>query len=386
MTEQKPKHAHGWLCQVLALCQRLLDSLFTPGGDWVSRLVAVLFIAGLLVYGIRLWGVFFSWGNISFDFLDWAEVAGPRYALLRDAAEKGVLPLHAGDTTALRGVTDRYFAIADTPFSPQYLLLPLMETGRYIFLDTLLFYGLGFVGLLLIYRKYHLAPFSFLFMALLLNFNGYIIAHFAAGHTNWTATFLLPYFVLLVLHLVEQQRVGWRWVLGLSLLELVILLQGGFHLFLFSLIFLAVLALFNPRLMRPVGLGGLFTLLVCLPRLLPPALALSGVIQQYLGGFASINDLLSALVVLQDPYRAVHPLTDTFPLNAWETDFYIGLLGLALILGFGVLLPLLRERSKRSLQVQILIPCAVLAALSIGQVYARVVSIIRIPPFTGERV
>ncbi len=386
MDEQKPGRLRGGWNRGTRLAERALGAFFTPGQDWFSRLIAVLFFAGLFVYGIRLWGVFFSWGNISFDFLDWAEVTGPRYALLRDAAINGQLPLHAANLTALRGVTDRYFSIADTPFSPQYLLLPLMETGRYIFLDTLLWYSIGFIGLLLIYRKYRLSPVPFLFLFLLFFFNGNMTSHLAVGHSIFAGQFLLPYFVLLVLSLVERQEAGWKWYLGLAGLMLVMLLQGAFHQFLWCLIFLAVIALFNWRLIKPVLLGGLFTILVCLPRLLPPSLALAGITQEYKGGFSSLTDMVQGLISLQDPFRAVRQATDTFPLNAWEIDFYIGLLGFAFLIVFGVLLPLLRDRSKKSLQVQILVPCLVLAALSIGQVYARMVSFLRVPPFTGERV
>ena len=375
----------GWDSFLRSL-EGILRRLFLPGSDLLSKALTILFLLGLLAYGVRLWGVFFSWGNISFDFLDWAEVAGPRYALLRDAATRGILPLHAANTTALRGVTDRYFSIADTPFSPQYLLLPLMETGQYIFLDTLLFYGIGFLGLVLIYRKYRLSPFTFLLLFLLFNFNGNLTSHLAVGHTNWTGTFLIPYFILLVMHLVEKQQAGWRWILAFSLLMLVILLQGDFHLFVWCLIFAGVLALFNWRLIKPVLLGGVFAALLALWRLLPPSLALEGITQEYKGGFPSVTDLVSGLITLQDPYSAIHPLTDTFPLNAWETDFYIGLLGLALLLIFGVALPLMKDHSKKSTQVQILVPSLILAALSVGQVYARVISYLRVPPLTGERV
>lgn len=386
MVENTPGKDGAWWSRGLRFFERLLGLLFQPPAGRLGRLVSLLVFAGLALYGVRLWGVFFSWGNISFDFLDWAEVAGPRYALLKDAATKGLLPLHAGNITALRGVTDRYFSIADTPFSPQYLLLAKMEMGRYIFLDTMLFYGLGCIGLALIAWKYRLSPFAFTLLFLLFNFNGYLTSHFAVGHANWTATFLLPYFILLALHLVEKQSAGWRWVLGLSLLELVVLLQGGFHQFLWCLIFLTVLALFNWRLVRPVVLGGVFTILLSLGRLLPPALALAGVQNEYLGGFPSVTDLIDGLIVLRDPGRAIHALTDTFPLNAWETDFYIGLLGLALLLVFGVLVPLARDRSKSAVHVQMLIPSLVLAVFSIGEMYAKVTAVLHVPPLTGERV
>lgn len=386
MEQQQLNSARVWFERGLRLIEHLLNIFFTYPQNWLARLFSGLWIVGLMLFGISLWGTFFSWGNISFDFLDWGEVTGPRYALLRDAVEKGVVPLHAANTTALRGVTDRYFSIADTPISPQYLLLPFLETGQYLFYDTLLWYMVGFLGLVFFFHKYRLSPASFTIVFLLLNFNGNITGHLAVGHSIWTGQFLLPFFILLTFELVEKEHVSWKWILSLSLVLLAILLQGFFHLWLWCLMFLGLLALFNWRLIRPVVLGGLFSGLVSLPRLLPPSLALSGITQEYLGGFPSLTDLISSLVILQDPINAMHPLTDTFPLNPWETDYYIGLLGFGVVIGLGVLLPLWRDRSKRSLQVQILVVCLIFTAFSVGEVFAQVVRVFTFPPLTGERV
>ena len=92
------------------------------------------------------------------------------------------------------------------------------------------------------------------------------------------------------------------------------------------------------------------------------------------------------MVTLRDPHRAVQAITDTYPLNAWETDYYIGLLGLALLLVFGILFPLRHDRSRRSVQVQILVACLIFTAFSTGDVFAQVIRVFTIPPFTGERV
>lgn len=386
MAEQKRLPFNNLWNRLLRFGEASLNFIFYPAQSKVALVFLIAFLLLMFVWGVRRWGVFYSWGNISFDFLDWAEVTGPRYALLRDAAEKGVLPLHAGNLTALRGVTDRYFSIADTPFSPQYLLLPFMETGQYLFFDTLLLFTIGFIGLLIFFRKYRLSLFTFSLLFLLFNFNGNVISHLAVGHSIWTAHFLLPFFVLLVLHLVERENAGWKWVLGMVLLLLAILLQGYFHLWFWCLMFLAMLPLMNWRLWKPVFFAGLFSGLVGLPRLLPPSLALSGITQEYLGGFASATDLIDGLIALRDPYRALQPITDTFRLNYWEVDFYIGLMGFLLLLVFGVVVPLLRNRARNSVQVQLLVPSAVLVFFSIGDVFARVISILRVPPFTGERV
>jgi hypothetical protein len=370
----------------MRLVESALNALFYPPFDRFSNIVSTAWLAGLIIGGIVLWGVFFSWGNIALDFHDWAEVTGPRYALLKDAVEKGVLPLHAGNTTALRGVTDRYFAIPDTPFSPQYLLLRFLAPGQYIFFDTLLFYLIGTVGLLLIYRKYRLSPFVFTILFLLFHFNGNIVNHLAVGHSIWVGHFLLPYFVLMVFHLVEQQGAGWKWVLAMSLLFVVIMMQGYFHLYVWSLIFLVVLALFNWRLIKPVFIAGLFGVLTALPRLLPPSLTLEGISQEYLGGFASATEVIISLTLLHDPDRAFIIPSKIFPLGWWELNYFVGLLGFAVLVVFGVILPLKHSRLKDSITVQILVPSLILAILSIGRVYWYLLKLFPIPPFTGERV
>lgn len=366
--------------------ERLLDAIFYPGTDRFSRVVGWAWLAGLLLFGVYLWGIFYSWGNISMDFLDWAEVTGPRYALLKDAITRGELPLHAGNLTALRGVTDRYFAIPDTPFSPEIIALRYLGIGQYLFLDTLLWYGVGFVGLMLLGRKYRLSPLVFALLFLLFNFNGIPTGHLAVGHSIYTAYFLLPYFVLLVMELLENEQVGWKWVLGFAVLQLAILLQGLFHLYVWCLMFLGLLALFNLRLLRPVVWAGVFSVLVGLPRLLPPALIVQKITHEYLGGPATVTDLFASLVVLRDPDRAIVLPSQVYPLRWWEQDYFIGLLGLALVIGFGVLAPLWRDRSRKSVHVQLLVACLVFAILTIGQVFGAIIELVPVPPITGERV
>ena len=236
-------------------------------------------------------------------------------------------------------------------------------------------------------RKYRLSPAVFLVLFLLFNFNGNITAHLAVGHTIWTGHFLIPYFILLVLSLLENQGrwagVG-SWVSAWSSWR--ILLQGYFHLYVWCLMFLGLLALFNWRLIKPVLLGGAFSVLVGLPRLLPPALALSGITQEYLGGFCVSNRPGGWADYLRDPQHTIRLITDTFPLNSWEIDYYIGLLGLAFLVVFGILVPLRRDRSKGSLQVQLLVASLVFTAFSIGDVFSQVVRVFTVPPLTGERV
>jgi multisubunit Na+/H+ antiporter MnhC subunit len=369
------------------LIEDLLARIFQPQDNRLSQAVTWLGLAVLFLYGVRAWGVFFSWGDFSLDFADWAEVFGPRFAMLQDAAKNMQLPLHGADMTAMRGVTDRYLAIADTPVSPQYLLLRFLDLSSFMFWNTLLLYAAGFVGLLLIYRKYRLSLWSFSLLFFLFFFNGHITGHLGVGHMNWLGYFLQPFFIYLLFGLVERQQVSWKWILGMALTLLAILLQGHLHLFVWCLIFLVLLALFNPRLLKPVALAGFFSVLVSLPRLLPPVLVLNDITQEPLGGFATWTDLLGSLVVLRDPDRAFAIIPSyIFPLKWWEQDHFISIFGAALLLVFGILLPLRADRRKQGLPLQLLIPSLILAAFSVGRLFNELTDLLPVPPFTGERV
>ena len=119
--------------------------------------------------------------------------------------------------------TDPYLACPDTLLSPQALLLLFLEPGPFMLANVLFMYTLGWVGMLLIRRRYHLALVPFTALLLLFNFNGHITAHLAVGHSEWVGYFILPFFVLLVLILVDPEgdsataKVGWGWTLSMAL-------------------------------------------------------------------------------------------------------------------------------------------------------------------------
>ena len=131
----------------------------------------------LFVLGLFLWGQFFNWGDIPYDFHDWAEVNAPRMAFIGDAVRNGKLPLHMPDSSALRGVTDRFMVIPDVILSPQVVLLAFMSVGTFVLIDVWLLYSIGFLALLWFRRKYSLSITVFSVIFLLFNFNGHILSH-----------------------------------------------------------------------------------------------------------------------------------------------------------------------------------------------------------------
>jgi len=360
------------------------DGLFEASPRRHGRYASYAWYLGLLVLGAALWGYLLNWGEISFGLHDWAEGTGHRLAFLQNAVRSGMLPLHMPDGSALRNLTDRFVAIPDTLLSPQVLLLGFMELGPFVLANTLLLYACGFVGLLALGRRLRLSAFAFGAIFLLFNFNGHITDHIVVGHMHWAGYFLLPFFVLLVLDALDG-RVGWRWTLKLSLVLFFIFLQGAFHLFVMSLIFLGLCALASRRLVRPAISGIGFSLLLSLGRILPPALESGKFDSGFLSGFETVGQLLEAFTRLRIPIpEQVFSRSPLSPLGWWEIDHYVGVLGLAFLLGYGLLYAWLRSPADNRLR-GLAFPMAAMTLLSIGRIY-KVINLLGIPLLSSQRV
>jgi hypothetical protein len=366
-----------------------LDAFFHPTSTPTGRALTIAWQAGLFLAGLLLWTFFLNRGNLTFNYADWAEVNGPRLAIVQDAARQNILPLHTDNTTGLRGATDRYLGIADTPFSPQFYLLRFLSLGQFTLLNTLLLYSLGYLGLLLLGRKYRLSLFVFTLLFLIFNFNGHVVSHMAVGHINFAGHFLLPFLALVLLEVLEKPW-SWRWVLKTALVLLTIFLQGDFHLYVWALIFMALLALVQPRrCFKPILIAGVATVAVCLVRILPPISVLAQMDTDFKNGFASLWDMLRALAVLRGPQESFQDLTILNTLGVWEMDTYVGVLGALFVGWFGVLLPLRKRKGLNQFQDAdegLLVPALLLALLSFGTLYKFVVTLLPVPIFSGERV
>ncbi len=351
-------------------------------GRWINLAgLAVLYLGGAL-----LWVYFFNNGQVPFDRHDWTQT-GAYYSFMRNALRSGQLPLHMGSTLV---TTDRYLARPDTLLSPQALLLIFLEPGPFMVANVLFMYTVSWIGLLLIRRRYHLALAPFAALFLLFNFNGHITAHLAVGHSEWVGYFILPFFALLVLKLVEGDgtgtapKAGWGWILSMALVLFGLMLQGAFHFFLWCLIFLGGLGLFHPRYAKAVIMAGLAGGLLSLVRILPPALEYlkGGVL--FNSGYPTLTDLLTALTLIRAPLEVASLPNQS--LGWWEMDIYVGLAGLAFLLYFGVY----RTWTNRSHPggqggAHLFAPMFLVGFLSIGQVY-RLVASLPLPLVDSERI
>jgi hypothetical protein len=313
--------------------------------QWAPRFV----LLGLYAVGLIHWGWYFNYGDMSFRAYDWPKER--LYLLvLQESIRNGKLPFHIlapahyyeqfphllnfpQEVTENQPIICRFLALPETLLSPQILLLPYMEIGRFVLCHFLLLYTLGFLGSLWIKKRFRLGLLAFTAFWVLFNFNGYMTSHLGAGHFMWGGYFLLPFFGLFVMEWLEGGRSA---PLKLALVIFAIFLQGSFHMATWCWLFVVLIALCHRRLWKQ----GLFVLVVCgllaAFRLIPAALAFWRFDKlAFSGGYATLMDVWDALVVIRD---ANYPWTGgLFGIAAWwEYDVYVSLLGAIMLGYFGI--------------------------------------------------
>lgn len=337
-------------------------------------LISILF----LTMGIAL-ARFLNWGDINYNYLDWSE-EGPRYVYIQNALKQRQLPLHIDSPMA---ENERFIGIADTLLVPQFLLINLMSSGQFIVFNTLINYALGFYFMLLLKKRLNWSLGTFLMVTPLAMFNGYILSHLAVGHSMWVNAFLMPLLVLLFLDF-PQDRVDWTWNLHFSLFCLFMFLQGGFHFVLWSLGFVLLYAITKKSRLKPAMIAVLFGALISMIRILPTSVTYVSSGRRFIAGFRTLTDLFLSLIQIQLPEYPQALLNSGLPV--WETDYYIGLLGTAFIIVFGLILPILKNETQHRLKLsEYWFPMIVITILSIGQIW-RFTNYLSIPFSHAERV
>jgi hypothetical protein len=340
----------------------------------VIVILVVLFAAGLVH-----WLLFFQRGDMSFNAYDWQKEYR-YYSILKEAIQAGVMPYHV--SIAFHG-TNRFLALPETNISPQVFLLSLMNVGRFILVNILVLYSAGFAGCLLIMRRYRLSILPFTLMFLLFNFNGHVTSHFGVGHSMWGAYFLLPFFFLYVLELAEGKATRTT-PIKLAFVLFFVMLQGGLHVYVWGVTFLVLLLIFNWRYLKPIILSIALSAVLSAFRLIPAGFALADRKEKFIWSYPTIRDLIDSLITIrqQTPERLIPWGT----VGWWEYDMYIGIIGLAFVLWFGVALrfskaPDLGQRRYKAFDL----PMLIMAAFSLSYLHAFLTRI-PIPLLRSERV
>ena len=337
-------------------------------------LLAVMFAGGLLH-----WLLFFHYGQMSFQAHDWQKEY-TYYAIIQQAVKTGTLPYHVA--IAFHG-TNRFLALPETNLSPQVLLLQTMSVGRFILVNVLLLYSAGFVGCLLIMRRYGLSILGFVPLFLLFNLNGHLTAQIGVGHSMWGAYFLLPFYALLMLEIAEGKSPGTT-PIKMAFVLFLIVLQGGLHIYVWTLTFLILYLLSNRGSLRPVGLSIVFSGLLSAFRILPAAFSLADRKEKFIWSYPTLRDLLDSLVTIrQETPERLKPWGTA---GWWEYDVYLGLIGLAFILWFAVVLRLRRAPEPDQHRYKAFdLPLLLMGTLSVSYFYAFLTRI-PVPVLRSERV
>ena len=330
--------------------QFCFNVLFHRADSSRAKWAVGILLAGLFVGGLLHWGFFLDWTNNRFDIQDWHVQVKPSLDFLSESLHSGQFPMYA-ESEYMK--PSAYLARPLRPFSPQILLLYFLDPATYVLVNIWIFYSISFLGLLYIRKRYQLSFISFLVLFLLFYLNGHISAHIGAGHMEWMGYFLLPFFVLLTLKMIEGEKTNWAWMLAMSLVMLIINLQGGAHFFIYCMAFLLLLGLFQIKYFSVVIKSILFSGLVSMIRILPASHYAKGTTFENLGGFDSVLQAIQIFVV---------PSSRGY----WELTYYVGLLGFVLLFYFGIIKTWARAEKYRSLYL----PALAMTFFSIGAIYA----------------
>lgn len=338
-----------------------------------ASLILLCFLIGCIHW------VFFFWaGQVGYTAHDWPkEISYLR--VVQEALREGRVPWYVSE--GFQG-TSNFFGLPETNLSPQGILLRWMQPGTFAWVNILVLYTVGFAGCLTWMRRGNLSLFGFVCLFLLFNFNGYLTSRMAVGHSMWSGCFFLPWFALGVARLVEVER---KFAEGakIALIMSGMLLQGAFHLWIWCLLFLAVLGLANQSLLKSLVGAGVLAVGIALFRLVPAAVSLTARPSRFLSGYPTLLEMVRGFIELR---THLHPhMGASFgEVGWWEYDIYIGLAGFLFLLWFGVARGVADSRTLPFFKV-IRIPVAILVFLSLADVWA-LVAFLPLPFASVERV
>jgi hypothetical protein len=364
---------------------RIIDFLVSSNSKKYS-LANKIWLIILFLSGTIIWINFLRCPEGACYFQDWPGVTIARFTFLKEAASQGVLPLHSSTPLRLGDfTTDRYMAIPDAFLSPQYLLLRFLNLRQFIYSQIVLFFTAGFLGLLWFRRKFNLSILNFTFIFILFNFNGDILAHISVGYFTWLPYFLFPWFVILFFKLVDGQD-DWIWITSMTSLLFIVLLQGGYHQFIWMLFFIGFTAVSMPRHFFTLLKAAVFSILVSMFRFLP-IFSLYNVIRgnKFIAGYPDIQSFLYNLVTIRQAGIEESVNNTATTIGLWETTFFLGIIGTAFLIYFGLIYPIRHPDHNNPYRI-LLFPSLGLIILSFDRIYRFIFTFLPLPLITGERV
>lgn len=317
-------------------------------------------------FGVAIFFWFFHFGQFPWTEGDWREEWTFFFAW-KQALGGGGLPYYIA--TAMQG-TERYFANPQTPLMPYAFGLAVVSVNAFILFHVAVVYAIGFLGAVVLRRELAIGLLAWTLFVLIFTLNGHIVSHLSVGHLPWVAYFLTPWVLVSAIRTARGDR-SMRHVITCAAAFAGMILIGGWHVFIWSLIFMIVTCLARPREFVVFAQIGALTALLAAVRLAPAVATFGTGVNSFISGFPTIGSVFASLV--GTPVRFAL-------LDQWELDTYVGAAGLILLCLGAV--PF-RDASKRVLNVMLL-PTAVLILLSLFNIYEQ--TLFRLPGFVSERV
>jgi len=364
-----------------SIFQLLIIVLFHSPVDRYQKCLSFLYSFVLYGCGAQLWRGYFNFGYLNFSILDWPKEFA-YYSIIKQALLNGEMPYY---TTAVFHGTNRFLTLPELIISPQIFLLYFLDVGHFILLHVEILYTIGFLGCIAIQRRYKLAivPFSILFF--LFNFNGYITAHLAVGHTMWAGYFLLSWFVYIILKFFEGDMPASSMTLKIALFLFFVMLQGGLHLYVWCLIFLILLSIFNRGYWKNIFWSIVWSGFLSAIRFLPAMISMRHRKLTFISGYPTIRDFFDALTVIK--YPSMDMLGGLYgALYWWESDMFVSFIGVIFITYFGLYIGLkIRKYPHTKNYRQLILPLFIMTIFAFNSFY-KFIAELPIPFITVERL
>lgn len=365
------------------LCNTLFSGHIQRRSEKLTVIAAVLV---LFILGVQHWLSFYDYGRVDLDYHDWRLTRGYWDVVLL-AAETNELPFFVSED---RAHTDRFLGDPDPAWNPFFILAPLMSVSQFALVNTLIFYLLGFAGMLLLWRRYDWSIVTLTFFYLLFNFNGFITSHLSVGHFTWISYFAFPALIYYLFQILEGKRIAYRAALKTGFIIFLMGLMGGFHFIIWWVWLLILVGLFNKQFLLPVCLAIGSGALLLAVRFIPAAFALGGYTQPFRTGFMTPMQLLEGLVNIRDygfvdQYGGMVQTLLLDKLRWWEFDLYVGLLGASFIFIFGIVVRFFRHLLPQFTAFRELDkPIIILTLFSMGTFYSYITEL-PLPLVASER-
>lgn len=321
---------------------------------------------GLIALAAIAW--FFRAGEIDWqNSRDWKK-EWTYYAAIKEAMATHRLPWQL--TTAFH-YTNRYFSNPETVVSPHVLALAWMSIPSFVFFQLLLTFTAGLVAIRHLARELDLGPVPTIAFLAIFTLNGYMLGHLGGGHLQWIACFTYPA-VFLFLHRLAAGDASRRTEAGLACSLAAMLLIGGWHMFVWAILFVAAFFVGAPGRWRSATVVALLTTGLAAFRVVPALIAHQHVNIEFLGSFRKIATLVRAFVGDPQPFDGM----------LWiEYDAYVGWIGFAILCAgatfrFGTL--------RRSAVSSLWLPSFVVFVLACSEVYHW--TLFQLPGLNSQRV